>query len=167
MFIFIVLIISGYTFSPLNQLKSGNSLDLLLLKEVVQKMSGIEANMEVTDDQLFALSGGDMLRTEGGYFGQIRNVKKPTARLRETLIEHKLALPLCLLMSTHRAHIVFKEGIGQHLKLVGKLTVQCHDTLFQFGGFLSTTLNMDEYMKQGMVLIILNLQFLTFGTLNH
>ena len=132
-----------------NKLKSGNSLDLLLLKEVVQKMSGIEANVEVTDDQLFALSGGEMLRTEGGYFGQIRNVKKPSSRLRETLIDHKLALPLCLLMSTHRAHIVFKEGIGQHLKLVGKLTDQCHDTLFQFGGFLSTTLNMDEYMKQG------------------
>ena len=34
-----------------NKLKTGNSLDLLLLKEVVQKMSGIEANEEVTDDQ--------------------------------------------------------------------------------------------------------------------
>ena len=85
-----------------NKLKTGNSLDLLLLKEVVQKMSGIEANEEVTDDQLAALAGGELLRTEGGYFGQIRNVKKPSTRLRETLINHKLALPLCLLMSTHR-----------------------------------------------------------------
>ena len=99
-----------------NKLKTGNSLDLLLLKEVVQKMSGIEANEEVTDDQLAALAGGELLRTEGGYFGQIRNVKKPSTRLRETLINHKLALPLCLLMSTHRAHIVFKEGVDVHLK---------------------------------------------------
>ena len=60
-----------------NKLKTGSSLDLLLLKEVVQKMSGIEANEEVTDDQLAALAGGELLRTEGGYFGQIRNVKKP------------------------------------------------------------------------------------------
>ena len=71
---------------------------------------------EVTDDQLAALAGGELLRTEGGYFGQIRNVKKPSTRLRETLINHKLALPLCLLMSTHRAHIVFKEGVDVHLK---------------------------------------------------
>ena len=63
-----------------NKLKTGNSLDLLLLKEVVQKMSGIEANEEVTDDQLAALAGGELLRTEGGYFGQIRNVKKPSTR---------------------------------------------------------------------------------------
>ena len=131
-----------------NKLKTGNSLDLLLLKEVVQKMSGIEANEEVTDDQLAALAGGELLRTEGGYFGQIRNVKKPSTRLRETLINHKLALPLCLLMSTHRAHIVFKEGVDVHLKLVGKLTDQCHDTLFQFGGFLSANLNQEEYTKQ-------------------
>ena len=68
-------------------------------------------------DKLAALAGGELLRTEGGYFGQIRNVKKPSTRLRETLINHKLALPLCLLMSTHRAHIVFKEGIDVHLKL--------------------------------------------------
>ena len=47
-----------------------------------------------------------------------------------------------------RAHIVFKEGINVHLKLVGKLTDQCHDTLFQFGGFLSTNLNQEEYTKQ-------------------
>ena len=114
-------------------------------------MSGIEANMEVTEDQLNALAGGDILKTEGGYFGLIRNVKKPSMRLRETLIDHKLALPLCLLMSTHRAHIVFKEGVGQHLKLVGKLTDQCHDTLFLFGDFLSTNLSMEEYTKQGTV----------------
>jgi THO complex subunit 2 len=145
-----------------NKLQSGSSLDLLLLKEVVQKMSGIEANVEVTDDQLFALSGGEILKTEGGYFGQIRNVKKPSMRfgnissvfykilnrLREVLIEHGIALPLCLLMSTHRAHIVFEEGVGKHLKLVGKLTDQCHDTLYQFGGFLSANLSMEEYMKQ-------------------
>ena len=43
---------------------------------------------------------------------------------------------------------MFKEGINVHLKLVGKLTDQCHDTLFQFGGFLSTNLNQEEYTKQ-------------------
>ena len=40
------------------------SLDLLVLKEVVQKMSGIELTEEVTQTQLEALCGGDLLKAE-------------------------------------------------------------------------------------------------------
>ena len=40
------------------------SLDMLLLREVVQKMTGIEITEEMTDDQLHALSGGELLRQE-------------------------------------------------------------------------------------------------------
>ena len=47
-----------------NQLKAGKSSDLLVLREVVQKMSGIEISEEVTMDQIEALSGGEMLRAE-------------------------------------------------------------------------------------------------------
>ena len=50
-----------------NQLKAGKSFDLLVLKEVVQKMSGVEISEEVTTSQLEALSGGEMLRAEVGY----------------------------------------------------------------------------------------------------
>lgn len=44
-----------------------NSLDLLLLREVVQKMAGIEVSEEITDDQLESLSGGELLRQEVGH----------------------------------------------------------------------------------------------------
>lgn len=37
---------------------------MLVLKEVVQKMSGIEISEEVTAAQLEALSGGELLRAE-------------------------------------------------------------------------------------------------------
>lgn len=40
------------------------SLDLLILKEVVQKMTGIEATEEMTLEQLNAMSGGELLRSE-------------------------------------------------------------------------------------------------------
>ena len=40
------------------------SFDLLVLKEVVNKMSGIELMEEVTQSQLQALAGGEMLRAE-------------------------------------------------------------------------------------------------------
>lgn len=39
-------------------------MDLLILKEVVQKMTGIEATEEMTQEQLQAMSGGELLRSE-------------------------------------------------------------------------------------------------------
>lgn len=41
-----------------------NSFDLLILKEVVQKMAGIEITEEMTMEQLEALTGGEQLKAE-------------------------------------------------------------------------------------------------------
>ena len=40
------------------------SFDLLLLREIVQKMAGVEISEEITNDQLEAMSGGELLRQE-------------------------------------------------------------------------------------------------------
>ena len=40
------------------------SFDLLVLKEVIQKMSGIDIAEEVTSAQLEALAGGELLQAE-------------------------------------------------------------------------------------------------------
>ena len=40
------------------------SFDLLVLKEVIQKMSGIDFTEEVTQSQLEALAGGELLQAE-------------------------------------------------------------------------------------------------------
>ncbi|CAL8281423.1 unnamed protein product [Arctogadus glacialis] len=131
-----------------NQLKAGKSFDLLILKEVVQKMAGIEITDEMTSEQLEAMTGGEQLKAEGGYFGQIRNTKKSSQRLKDALLDHELALPLCLLMAQQRNGVVFLEGGEKHLKLVGKLYDQCHDTLVQFGGFLASNLSTEDYIKR-------------------
>ncbi|XP_073455534.1 THO complex subunit 2 [Aquarana catesbeiana] len=131
-----------------NQLKAGKSFDLLILKEVVQKMAGIEITEEITMEQLEAMTGGEQLKAEGGYFGQIRNTKKSSQRLKDALLDHDLALPLCLLMAQQRNGVIFQEGGEKHLKLVGKLYDQCHDTLVQFGGFLASNLSTEDYIKR-------------------
>ncbi|XP_062939383.1 THO complex subunit 2 isoform X6 [Cynocephalus volans] len=131
-----------------NQLKAGKSFDLLILKEVVQKMAGIEITEEMTVEQLEAMTGGEQLKAEGGYFGQIRNTKKSSQRLKDALLDHDLALPLCLLMAQQRNGVIFQEGGEKHLKLVGKLYDQCHDTLVQFGGFLASNLSTEDYIKR-------------------
>uniref|UniRef100_A0A2K5CJY7 THO complex subunit 2 n=1 Tax=Aotus nancymaae TaxID=37293 RepID=A0A2K5CJY7_AOTNA len=131
-----------------NQLKAGKSFDLLILKEVVQKMAGIDITEEMTMEQLEAMTGGEQLKAEGGYFGQIRNTKKSSQRLKDALLDHDLALPLCLLMAQQRNGVIFQEGGEKHLKLVGKLYDQCHDTLVQFGGFLASNLSTEDYIKR-------------------
>ena len=40
------------------------SIDLLLMREIVQKMAGIEISEEITEDQLDAMSGGELLKQE-------------------------------------------------------------------------------------------------------
>ena len=65
-----------------NQLKNKKSLDLLILKEIVLKMSGIEASEEMTNEQIDAMAGGDLLRQEAGSFNQIKNTKKSSQRLK-------------------------------------------------------------------------------------
>lgn len=56
--------LSGLLQYVANQLKSQKSLDLLILKEVVQKMAGIEAAEEMTVEQLNAMCGGELLKGE-------------------------------------------------------------------------------------------------------
>lgn len=112
-----------------NQLKIGKCLDLLVLKEIVQKMTGIETSEEMTDEQLEALSGGELLRSEGGSFNQVRNIKKSTLRLKEALLENNMAMSLCILMAQQRNCILFQSE-NAHLKLIGKLYDQvCYRTL--------------------------------------
>lgn len=129
-----------------NQLKTKQSLDLIILKEIIQKMTGIEAADEMTEDQIAALSGGELLKNEGGYFHQVRNTRKSSARLKEALLESDLAMPLCILMAQQRNCILFYDQEHSYLKLVSKLYDQCQQTLVQYGSFLAGNLSIDDYI---------------------
>ncbi|XP_076310399.1 THO complex subunit 2-like protein isoform X2 [Tachypleus tridentatus] len=131
-----------------NQLKAEKSVDLLVLKEIVQKMAGIEATEEITPQQLESMAGGELLRAEGGFFNQMLNTKKSSQRLKDSLLEHDLAIPLCLLMAQQRNCTLYHEQDHSHLKLVGKLYDQCQDTLVQFGLFLANSLSMEDYASR-------------------
>lgn len=90
------------------------SFDLLVLKEVVQKMSGIEISEDMTSSQLEALAGGELLKAEVAgqthrqtdacvwlksfYFRELTFLKYVTSRSLPSgcgrrLLAHNLALP--------------------------------------------------------------------------
>ncbi|XP_050521720.1 THO complex subunit 2 isoform X2 [Daktulosphaira vitifoliae] len=130
-----------------NQLKTENSLDLLILKEIVLRMAGIELMEQITPDQIEAMSGGDYLKIEAGYYNQIRNTKKSSVRLKESLLDNNLAVALCLLIAQQRHSVIYKEHESMHIKLAGQLYDQCQDTLVQYGTFLGSTFSMEEYIN--------------------
>lgn len=131
-----------------NQLKAHKSLDLLILKEIVQKMVGIEAVEEMTNEQLSAMCGGELLKGEAGYFSQVRNTKKSSQRLKDALASNDLAVALCLLIAQQKNCVIYHETSKNHPKLVGKLYDQCQDTLVQFGNFLGSTYSVEEYVER-------------------
>lgn len=112
------------------------------------KMAGIEAAEEMTNEQLNAMSGGELLKGEAAYFSQVRNTKKSSLRLKEALNEQDLGPALCLLMAQQRNCVVYQDEETTHLKHVGRLYDQCQDTLVQFGTFLCASLSVDEYVAK-------------------
>ncbi|CAF5051875.1 unnamed protein product, partial [Rotaria sp. Silwood1] len=130
-----------------DQLRLEKTCDLYLLREIITKMSGVEVTSTVTREQLEAASGGELLRSEAGQFTAARNVKKPSIRLKEALIDNHLYLPLSIIIAQQRSCIVFKFGAQriEHLKLIGSLYDQCQDTMVQFFTFLSNVLTTENF----------------------
>eukprot|EP00096_Caligus_rogercresseyi_P010937 TRINITY_DN413_c0_g2_i2.p1 TRINITY_DN413_c0_g2~~TRINITY_DN413_c0_g2_i2.p1 ORF type:complete len:747 (-),score=245.03 TRINITY_DN413_c0_g2_i2:223-2463(-) len=118
------------------------------MKEIVLKMSGIEAAEEMTNEQIDAMAGGEILRSEAASFNQVKNTKKSSQRLKDALIDNNLAVPICLLMAQQRNCVVYQETEDSHLKLVGILFDQCQDTLVQFGTFLACNMSIDDYTRR-------------------
>uniref|UniRef100_A0A158R5S7 THO complex subunit 2 n=1 Tax=Syphacia muris TaxID=451379 RepID=A0A158R5S7_9BILA len=131
-----------------NQLKNGKSFDLLVLREIIQNMSGIESTTNLTADQLEALAGGDTLRQEAGSFSLIRANRRATTRLREALFKEHLIVGLSILTAQQRQCIVFVESNDIPLKLAGQMLDKCQETLVQFGSFLRSNIRNEEYLNR-------------------
>uniref|UniRef100_A0A1I7X8W3 Tho2 domain-containing protein n=1 Tax=Heterorhabditis bacteriophora TaxID=37862 RepID=A0A1I7X8W3_HETBA len=86
-------------------------------------MSSIESVAGATQDQLEALSGGELLRQEAGGFSNARN-KRASARLRDALLSGDMAVGLCILIAQQRECVIHNDSKLLPLKLVGEMTDQ-------------------------------------------
>ena len=59
-----------------NQLQAKHSLDLIIIKEVVAKMGGVEGVEEMTTEQIEAMARGELLRQEAASFTQVLLVSR-------------------------------------------------------------------------------------------
>jgi THO complex subunit 2 len=111
-----------------NQLHNGSTTDLVVLKELIWKMAGIEPLPSLSDDQIAAMAGGPLLRIEA-VASTIRgaradmtdsSLRQAPLRLGRSLLESGLALPLLILVAQQRQSCVFNAP-DTHLKSLASL----------------------------------------------
>lgn len=145
-----------------NRLKANNVKDLVILVELVLKMSGIEPLAELSESQIGALTGGPLLHTEaamtvapGGRASSPTSMllarstfQKGAARLMHTLRQSRLALPLLVQVAQQRQVCVYlvPEGEG-HIKALASTFDTCQQVLFQYVEFLTQALEPAEFAE--------------------
>ncbi|EPQ27722.1 uncharacterized protein PFL1_04859 [Pseudozyma flocculosa PF-1] len=136
-----------------NQLKANNSKDLVIVTELIKKMSGIEPLANLDDAQVAALTGGPHLRMEAMMSAQAASGSKERLylrrcgmRLMSTLTGSRLAVPLLILIAQQRqAGIHLVPESEAHLKYLGNLYDSSQEVLLQFVEFLNDQLEPSEY----------------------
>ncbi|OAF71498.1 THO complex subunit 2 [Intoshia linei] len=134
------------------ELFQNNSCYLLILRDIIHKVSGIEANEHITKDQLSSLAGGTILQQESGYFSQIKTNRKSINRLKDVLLNYDVLTPLLVLIGRMRVSILYEHSATsqideseKNVKLIGRLYDLCQDTLIQFTMFLELRLSLSEH----------------------
>ncbi|KDE09261.1 hypothetical protein MVLG_00581 [Microbotryum lychnidis-dioicae p1A1 Lamole] len=137
-----------------NQLVSGNSKDLIILREIISKMTGIEPFADLSDAQVFALAGGKVLRSEVFFQTEIGQAAKSKEmaltnnsreRLGKVLERTRLSMPLLVNIALQRQACV---AMDTHLKSLGALFDSNHAILFQFTELLLALMDVTELAKE-------------------
>ena len=130
-----------------NELKLNQSLDLLLLKEMVSGMSGVEVYEEMSEAVMEGRMGSRLLREETSTVRNVaRNKRRATHLLVDSLTRHQLLVPLYVLLSTEKDGIVYDTEY-EHTRLVGELHDKCNDVLLAYVDMIDAQLTDVEYAK--------------------
>ncbi|GAA5863246.1 hypothetical protein JCM3774_000827 [Rhodotorula dairenensis] len=136
-----------------NQLVSGNSKDLVVLRELISRMTAIEPFADLSDAQVASLAGGKYLRGEVfqkteiakmALRGQQDGLAKAKVRLASALLGKDLAVPLLVNIALQRQACLKTDA---HLKSLGALFDQNHAILFQYTELLLAIADPDRLAK--------------------
>lgn len=134
----------------LNQLLEGNPKDLIVLRELISKMTGVEPVSDLSDSQVVALGGGRTLQSEAlnptTAVEKKNATKRSSLRLKVALQDSSLAIPLLVAVAIQRQECVFGDEDAP-LKYLGNLFDQCQQVLFQYLDFLSSNFGAEQFSK--------------------
>ncbi|CCI48802.1 unnamed protein product [Albugo candida] len=130
----------------IQRLQNWESVDLIVLGELLAKMGSCGNNEDISQNQLEAQAGGPNLWNEPPDAKHMN--RRAVPRLRDALVKRDLALPLCILICQMRGKIELSEDeTSGHLKLLGRLYDTCQLTLNQLLQFLNSTVDPASYQK--------------------
>ncbi|ESK93722.1 tho2 protein [Moniliophthora roreri MCA 2997] len=127
-----------------HQLQAGQTTEIVVLRELIWKMAGIEPLPSLSDSQIAAMAGGPTLRIEAIASG-IRGARQEPGdatlrapyRLGKALLEGSLALPLLIQVAQQRQSAVFLAR-DAHVKSLASLYDTTHGVLLQYLELLTT-----------------------------
>jgi THO complex subunit 2 len=128
-----------------HQLYNGQTTEIVVLRELIWKMAGIEPLPSLSDSQIVAMAGGPALRieavastTRGARLDPGDAVLKGPQRLGKALLDSSLALPLLIQVAQQRQSCVFR-ATDAHLKSLASL----YDAVCQHVPFTNSVFNYD------------------------
>ncbi|KAH8106136.1 transcription factor/nuclear export subunit protein 2-domain-containing protein [Cristinia sonorae] len=121
-----------------HQLHNGQTSEIVVLRELIWKMAGIEPLPSLSDSQVQAMAGGPALRieavastTRGARLAHGDALLKGPSRLGRALLESQLALPLLVQVAQQRQSCVF-QAPNAHLKSLASFYDTTHGVLLQY-----------------------------------
>ncbi|KAF8138151.1 hypothetical protein EV363DRAFT_1292738 [Boletus edulis] len=139
-----------------HQLYNGQTTEIVVLRELIWKMAGIEPLPSLSDSQIAAMAGGPALRieaiasaTRGARLDPGDAILKGPQRLGKSLLETSLALPLLIQVAQQRQSCVFKAP-DTHLKSLASLFDTTHGVLLQYLELLTSpaVVSPEDYAKR-------------------
>ncbi|KAI1776527.1 hypothetical protein F4818DRAFT_352054 [Hypoxylon cercidicola] len=131
-----------------NQVSKGNSTDLIILRELITSMGGIVSDVDFTEAQLFALSGGELLRRQTLVsLGDKRyESAKSATRLMKALVHTDLACQLLTNMAQYRQSAIYRLPENEtHIKYLATIIDDSQQALVQYIELLRNNLTPEEF----------------------
>jgi THO complex subunit 2 len=131
-----------------DQLYRGNSTDLVILKELISSMGGVVSDLDFTDAQLRAMTGGEILRRETlRNLGDRRDESvKSASRLMKALTDNKLAGQLLINVAQYRQCAIYKVPDSEaHIKFLATMVDDTNQIFVQYLDLLRSNLKPEEF----------------------
>ncbi len=116
-----------------HQLHNGQTSEIIVLRELIWKMAGIEPLPSLSDSQIMAMAGGPLLRieavastTRGARLEPNDATLKGPQRLGRALLDSALALPLLIQVAQQRQACVFLTQNAYLKSLASLYDTVCH-----------------------------------------
>ncbi|KAH6685719.1 THO complex subunit 2 [Plectosphaerella plurivora] len=133
-----------------DQLFHGQSTDLIILTELTLSMGGIVKMIDISDDQVNAMSGLTLLQryTLQSMRDNRFNSTVSSKRLMQALVDSKLAGRLLINIAQFRQSASFRlADDGAHIKFLSTMMDNSHQILIQYLDLLRTNMEPEEFDK--------------------